>query len=105
MQPIHYLVRKTRRPVLMFEGLPVGSSEEEAAQWLWEKFGLNLPVSHLSTKDADSGEYCTLMAILTPEALADMFARSLKEQGSDATARVYFEKHFAESLHELSHRG
>jgi len=108
MQKINYLIRKTRRPVLLFSGLPIGSTENDAAEWLWQHLGINIDPTYLSTMDRASGDYATCMAIVTPESLVDLFNRALKGQGTNATARLYFEHHSLDSdgsLHALSHRG
>jgi hypothetical protein len=65
----------------MFENLPVGLSETAAAQHIWEVCGLNIDPRYLSCKDRISGDYCTCMALLHRDTLADYFNELLKPAG------------------------
>jgi len=81
MQELRELIRQTGNVILMFENLPAGLNEEQAAEHIWQVCGLNVEPRYLSCKDRISGDYATCMAILHRDTLADYFNELLKPAG------------------------
>jgi hypothetical protein len=80
MNDINSIIRATSKPLLKFYNLPEDRmTEEQVAELLWQKIGINVEPSSLSVK----GRMC--FAALTPESLADFFSRALQGSGLAVT--------------------
>jgi hypothetical protein len=81
VQELKEIIRQTSNVVLVFENLPLGTNEEQAAEHIWGLCGLNIDPRYISTKDRTSGDYSTAMAVLHRDTLADYFGSLLKDKG------------------------
>jgi hypothetical protein len=75
-------------PLTLFRNLPGQITEEQLADYLRCRVGINIPVENISVRQSEHGDRASAIVVFDRESIADFFNRALQDMPLDGR-RVY----------------